>query len=229
MAFFKFRKGGDDHPTHTTPPNSVEAIRKRAKHRLIGASILVLLAVIGFPVLFDSQPRPMPVDVTIEIPDKNTVAPLPKKNPVKEAGAGASGVIEQEMPLQEKPVIAEAPTVEKPPVVPVPAKVVTPAPVVAPVASVAQVTVPPKKEAKPVSESKGRFVVQIGAFADVPKAREARSKLEKAGFKTYTQVIENKDGRRVRVRVGPFETKADAVKAAEKIKKLDLQAGILEL
>jgi DedD protein len=54
-------------------------------------------------------------------------------------------------------------------------------------------------------------------------------KLEKAGFKTYTQVIETKDGRRVRVRVGPFETKADAGKAAEKIKKLDLQTGILEL
>jgi DedD protein len=31
------------------------------------------------------------------------------------------------------------------------------------------------------------------------------------------------------VRVGPFESKADAEKTAEKIKKLDLPASILEL
>ena len=102
-----------------------------------------------------------------------------------------------------------------------------PAKVAAPVVAAAAPAAPPV--AKPANVSKGRFVVQIGAFADDSKAREARMKLEKAGFKTYTQVIETKDGRRVRVRVGPFETKADAGKAAEKIKKLDLQTGILEL
>jgi DedD protein len=75
----------------------------------------------------------------------------------------------------------------------------------------------------------GRFIVQVGAFADVLKAREARQKLEKAGLKTYTQVVQSTEGRRIRVRVGPFEGKAEADKAAEKIKKLDLPAAILEL
>lgn len=222
MAFFKFRKGGDDHPSNTTPPNSVEVMRKRAKHRLIGASILVLLAVIGFPILFDSQPRPITEDVAIQIPDKNTVSPLSVK-PVKPVPARASGVIEEES------VVSDMPT----PPDPAPVEVVAPKaePQAAPVRSAAPTPAPvgPKKETKAASESKGRFVVQIGAFADVPKAREARMKLEKAGFKTYTQVIETKDGRRVRVRVGPFETKADATKAADKIKKLDLQTGVLEL
>ena len=225
MAFFKFRKGGDEHTANTTPPNSVEVMRKRAKHRLIGASILVLLAVIGFPILFDSQPRPITEDVAIQIPDKNTVAPLSVR-PVKPLPARASGVIEEESVASDSPSPAD----------PAPVEVAAPeaAPQVAPVKPVKAVAPPPvavspKKETKAASESKGRYVVQIGAFADVPKAREARSKLEKAGFKTYTQVIENKDGRRVRVRVGPFETKADAVKAADKIKKLDLQAGVLEL
>jgi DedD protein len=93
MPFFKFRKKSEEATTSSPAPNSVEAIRQRAKHRLIGASILVLLAVIGFPILFDSQPRPVPVDVTIEIPDNNTVAPLALKSP--EAAASAiSGVIE---------------------------------------------------------------------------------------------------------------------------------------
>jgi DedD protein len=75
----------------------------------------------------------------------------------------------------------------------------------------------------------GRFVVQIGAYAEAAKAQEARAKLEKAGLKTYTQVVQPKEGKRIRVRVGPFETKAAADKVAEKIKKLDLPASILEL
>jgi DedD protein len=75
----------------------------------------------------------------------------------------------------------------------------------------------------------GRFVVQIGAYADAAKAQEARIKLEKAGLKTYTQVVEPKEGKRIRVRVGPFESKAAADKAAEKIRRLDLPAAILEL
>src|SRR3990167_4400488 len=76
MAFFKFRKGGDETPAPAPAVESVEAMRTRARHRLIGASVLVLLGVIGFPLLFDSQPRPIAVDIPIEIPDKNTVKPL---------------------------------------------------------------------------------------------------------------------------------------------------------
>ena len=53
--------------------------------------------------------------------------------------------------------------------------------------------------------------------------------MEKAGLKTYTQVVNPKEGRRTRVRVGPFETRAEADKAAEKIRKLELPATILEL
>ena len=43
MAFFKFRKGGDEQPTPAPAPESIEVLRKRARHRLIGASVLVLV------------------------------------------------------------------------------------------------------------------------------------------------------------------------------------------
>jgi len=56
-----------------------------------------------------------------------------------------------------------------------------------------------------------------------------RLKVEHAGLKTYTQVVESKEGRRIRVRVGPFVDKAEADKAAEKIKKLNLPAATLTL
>ena len=75
----------------------------------------------------------------------------------------------------------------------------------------------------------GRFIVQVGAFADADKAREARSKLERAGLKTYTQVVDTKDGKRTRVRVGPFNNRAEADKAAARIKALELSASVLTL
>ena len=76
MAFFKFRKGGDEHSASSAQPQTVEVMRKRARHRLVGATVLVLLGVIGFPLLFDKQPRPVALDMPIDIPDKNKAKPL---------------------------------------------------------------------------------------------------------------------------------------------------------
>ncbi len=85
--------------------------------------------------------------------------------------------------------------------------------------------------AKPAAatEESGRFVVQVGAFADADKAREVRQKLEKAGLKTYMHVAKTADGERTRVRVGPFGTRAEADKAASRVKGLSLSASVLSL
>ncbi len=215
MAFFKFRKGGDEHPTPAPAAQSVEALRKRARHRLIGSAILVLIGVVGFPMLFDNQPRPINVDIPIEIPDKAKVKPL-NSAPV---AAPASA------PVAAPAVVAVAP--------PQPAAVASKPAEKAHDAAKAQALLDGKDAAqKPdaaASAPAGRFIVQVGAFADVLKAREARHKLEKAGLKTYTQVVETAEGKRIRVRVGPFESKAEVDKVAAKIKKLDLPAAILEL
>lgn len=84
------------------------------------------------------------------------------------------------------------------------------------------------EESKAASaETKGRMVVQVGAFADAAKADETRRRLEKAGLSTYTQIVDTKDGKRIRVRVGPFASKAEAEKAVNKIRSLDLPVAIL--
>ena len=49
------------------------------------------------------------------------------------------------------------------------------------------------------------------------------------GLGFAAQAVDTKDGKRIRVRVGPFATKAEAEKAAEKIKKLNLPAALLTL
>ena len=75
MAWFKF--GKQDNKVRTPgPTESVEAMRKRALMRLVGSAVLVLGAVVGFPLLFDSQPRSVAVDIPIEIPDKTKTKPL---------------------------------------------------------------------------------------------------------------------------------------------------------
>ena len=288
MALLKFRWPGQKEKSEQTPvrrsraaqAESVDDMRSRARHRLIGAAVLVVLGVIGFPILFDSQPRPIPVDVPIEIPDRNQVAPL--MVPAEQAqtqpqtttpdvdgalGQGEELVSNEPAPLAvpkppepprfvpqsvAAPVPAPTPAVSTPvaePVRPEP-KV---EPVVKPIPAPATVAKPVVSEAErarallegraPVSSSapavaaspkaetgqQARFIVQVGAFADSSKANEVRSKLERAGLKTYTQAVDTKDGKRTRVRVGPFSQRDEADKAAARIKGLGLPASVLTL
>jgi DedD protein len=233
MDFFKFRKKGDPTPSASVQPESVERMRQRARHRLVGATVLVLIGVIGFPLLFDKQPRPIAVDTPIDIPDKSKVSPLALPAPPASSIAPLAPVAEPATApvalaasAPQSVVITESAE---------PAKVVKPetsvvSPPVAAKATEAdkvQALLDGKVAQEPVAA--GRFVVQVGAFADPVRAREVRLKLERAGLKTYTHVAETKDGPRTRVRVGPFSSKAEAEKTAEKIKKLNLPAGLLTL
>jgi len=253
MAFFKFRKGGEDQSAAPPQPESIEAMRRRAKHRLLGAAVLVLIGVVGFPILFDRQPRPIAVDMPIEIPDKAKIKPLsdsaqsaPTKSVADAAPPAAAGgsapiapAVETPVPPKAeeklpKPPLAGAPAPaaaavkpevqSKPPVVPSPAKSAA-----LDEAAKAQALLDGKEAPKAPAAAEARFVVQVGAFSDAGKAREARLKLERAGLKTYTQVVDTKDGRRTRVRVGPFAERVEADKAVAKIKKLELSAAVLVL
>ena len=263
MAFFKFRLPGQatSEPqgnTSNTPAESVDAMRRRARHRLIGASVLVVLGVVGFPLLFDTQPRPVSVDIAVDIPDRASAKPLVDTSTPKPLSASAGLDAKEEVVPEAKPEVkAEAkpePKAEaKPDVKPetamaaaagaaavaavVPKAETKPEPAKAdakPAVKPEAKTAEAKADVKPAkpSDSKdtgARFVVQAGSFSDEAKLRETRSKLEKAGITTYTQVIEGKDGRRVRVRVGPFTSRDEADKVARKIKQLSLQPQVLTL
>lgn len=302
MAFFKFRwplggasKGRDERPPSGAQADSVEVLRRRARHRLIGSAVLVLAGVLGFPLLFDTQPRPIPIDIPIVIPDKNKVPALavptagpapsgiaadeevvsaadrrdnrsdaksvvaaaePRKDAVKpEAKAEPKGEAKAERKPEPKPEHkVEAKPEHKADAKPEPKSEARaparPEPKVeakvdnkpeaksdksdksdgkSDDAARARALLEGKAAPEAVASDANRFIVQVGAFSDVNKAREARLKLEKAGLKTYTQVVDTADGKRIRVRVGPFAGKAEADKAAGRIKSLDLPASILTL
>ena len=234
MSFFNLRRGGSSSQSQSgVPAENLDTVRKRAKHRLIGAAVLVLAGVVGFPLLFDSQPRPIPVDIAIEIPARQSVKPLAPaiSAPAPAASAAPATPAPDPAPLAPPAAVASV-TPAATPVPAVPAAPVAAAPA-APRVAEDSARAKALLEDKPVAganvPAEMRLVVQVGAFADAAKAREVRLKLEKAGLKTYTQVADSKEGKRTRVRVGPFASKAEADQAALKIKALDLPATILSL
>ena len=281
MAFFKLRLPGRFSSTPTgadalsnAPAESVEVIRKRARHRLMGSVVLVLGAVLGLPLLFDSQPRPVAIDTPIVIPDRNQVSALSStvtnaKTAASKEGlvldpalAGQSGAAKSALtnsagldPHEEvvtkdgKTEVKSEPKVETKPELkaepkPEPKIETKPEPKAEPkIESKNDLKAEAKSDAKEAAKAKAlldgkdapkggeavRSVVQVGAYADLAKAKEARAKLESAGFKTYTQEVDTKYGKRIRVRVGPFASKEEADKTAEKIRKLNLQTSVLKL
>jgi DedD protein len=243
-----------------SPNENIEVVRRRARHRLMGAVVLVLVAVVGFPLLFDTQPRPVAVDTPIVIPDRQNTPPLASAAPVPSEQAPAKPLLsapqavsaQASLDAREEVVVStppaaiaaakpepakESPPAEKAAEKPVAAKPETKA--AAPVKAEKPAPVAKPKddgnkaqallEGKAAKSSAGRVVIQVGAFSDAAKVRDVRNKLEQAGVKTYTQAVE-KDGKNTtRIRVGPFETKEEADKAAARIRKLDLPVSFLKI
>jgi len=273
------------------PADTAEAVREaraRARTRLMGATVLLLVGVIGFPLLFETQPRPIPVDLPIEIPARNApgvadagahartpttqpavasvpalgasaarpesvsydarpsapaAASEPASTPARRSAfaslaaaftssASASGpapsssTVAQARPAAKPekhaaPVAAPASRPEPPLAVVLPPPPATPSPA----AILAGAPTPKPSDAA----APGRFVVQVGAFLDDAKVHEASSKVEKLGMKTYTQPVDTPTGKRIRVRVGPYATKAEADKVATRLKGDGLQAVVLTL
>ncbi|MCL1960745.1 MAG: SPOR domain-containing protein [Desulfovibrionaceae bacterium] len=305
MAFFKFRQRGqpqpDPHARGDAPgiggsQESIDSLRRRARHRLAGAAVLVLAIVVGFSLLFDSQPRPGVIDAPITIPDQDKAPPLRGPDLSASRVPAAASLDER-----EEVVASPAPAARR---ASEPASQTAPA---SPAADTARNVSPDtrasdeararreteakakreaeaeakarreadakakreaetkarreaeqraaeKREADRVlallegrrtqpntapsaapnasaaaASSKGRFIVQIGAFTDAAKVREVRQQAERAGVKTYIQTVDTKGGKRIRVRAGPYASRSEAGKAAAALKKAGLPGPIQAL
>lgn len=229
---FKSRSASQG-PTSASAVPSVETLRRRARHRLIGASVLVLIGVVGFPLLFDTAPRPLTADVSIDIPARSTPA-LPAPQPPQAAAVAAAQQVPADQALDDEESVVTAGTPAQAAAAPAPKPTPTPkpqpvskAPAAPAVAKAAPNAPEPPKKAD--DGAPPRLIVQVGAFADAQRAREVRLRLERAGLKTYTHVADTAEGQRIRVRLGPFSSRAEAEKAAARAKELGLPATILTL
>ena len=77
-------------------------------------------------------------------------------------------------------------------------------------------------------ESTGKYLINVGLFANANNAHNAYAKLQEAGLPATTQELKSAKGPLTRVRAGPFETQAQAEDAAEKIRALRLEAAVLK-
>jgi len=240
MAFFKFpwasqpQEPAKGSPRRSRAPQaeSIEELRRRARHRLIGAVILVLVGVIVFPLIFDTQPRSVPVDVSMEIPDRNASAPLavggaPAKAESGKAPAGTGLVAGEEEVGAASPKVEPAPAPAPAPVQQAPqaAPAAPAAPEAAPAAKPEAKAQPkPREEPRPKEESKLKSKVEAAAGAASQDASRAKALLE--GHVPAPAVAgapaASAQGERFIVQVGAY---ADPAKARDVRARLE-RAGI---
>jgi DedD protein len=251
--------------TSASSAPSVHQARTRARRRLIGASLLVLMGIVAFPILFESQPRPIPVDIPIDIPRAEDALPLRIPPAVSSAPAPSIPAARSQVVVVEPAIPASsAASAPKATQVAVPSAAAEAASKAAAAKLAADKEKAEKEKADKAKEAEkakreaararalldgkdvkakesssdgsnktaataGRFVVQVGAYADADAAKDVRQKVEKLGLKTYTQVVETSSGSRTRVRVGPVESKEQADRVLERLKAAGLSAVVLTL
>jgi DedD protein len=182
-------------------------MERRLKERLIGASVLVMLAVIFIPiVLDDSAHAPTAITVTNipPIPDPGH-APPPRPEPVA-AGTGSS---------EQDAAILRVPEIRKPEPEPETAAA-TPEKAADPGVSRAASPYKPAAKTSPVGLS--AWVVQLGSFDSAENAGVLNNRLRQAGYASFVEPFRQNGVERFRVRVGPELQQSDAQALRDRLK-----------
>lgn len=231
---------------------SEEVLRVRARRRLIGAVALVLTGVVVFPLIFETQPKPVASNIALVIPPQDQASsvarPAPATTPSAAAAVAAPGSAAraQLQPQPQPQVQPQVPREVQPQPQPQPQAQVQPHPPQVQAAAQAPAKAqarapeqpqPPQRDvaaqapaaATPPAAADARYVVQAGAYADAHTAQQVRRRIEAVGLHTYTQVIDTPAGKRVRVRAGPFSSHSQAEHALKRIQALGIAAAVLDL
>ena len=253
MAFFKSRSQSNASEDNAQDDQqSMDSLRKQARHRLIGATVLVVIAVVGFPMVFDTKPRELATDIRIDMPERESVRSsqppvVPQPDKWVTNGVSSADSASAQNPAQateEAAAVVQAPPAQAPlnkatESKPADNKLSESKSADAKSASNDKPKANASNDSQAVDTKAAdksdaaahvdRFVVQVGAYSDEAKVKEVRAKLEKAGFSTYVHVAKTKEGARTRVRIGPFARKEEAQKVVAKLKSLNLTAAVLTL
>ena len=167
------------------------------KQRIVGTVVLLTLAFIFLPIVFDGQGSYEPA-MTSRIPDSPQVSILPE-------------------PVQSRPIIIAETEREAELASPASndaAGAEVPIAVEAAPESVGGTTSEPVFSREvPQLDRAGlpqAWVVQLASFADVENARNLLARLQSAGYKAYIRSVVGDQGGRSRVLVGPWVVRARA-------------------
>jgi DedD protein len=202
--------------------------QQRARHRLIGAAVLVLIAVVGLPHILDSKPKSAPNDIAV-----NIVTSLPILSGVTkpEDNAKTEAVAE---PAKEAPKLAGTPE-PKLETKPTPTPNKNAALGLAAGEEIAIINDKPSStnsdngsSASPVNGST-KYLIQIGAFASEERAQGWIAKLKEQKIPNYVLNKNGSDGTKLFIlRAGPYTDKDTAEAAEKKIKAMGLSPRLVE-
>ncbi|WP_028624074.1 SPOR domain-containing protein [Pseudomonas sp. Ant30-3] len=197
---------------------------KAYKQRMVGALVLVALAVIFLPMLFSRQDEQR--QVTVEAPAAPQAAVVPQVEvepvvvPEPQALPQEPVPSDDEIAQQEEPTMPIAPAAPAVPVAPAPvAKPVTPPPAPAAVPPVNKPTTAPSQ---PITAAPGKpdttqsrvdanglsvsWSVQLASLANRASAENLQKTLRSQGYNAYIRTADGKN----RVFVGPLIERAEA-------------------
>ena len=161
-------------------------------------------------------------------------SPLYGKNPARPS-ASASGVLAPAvtaLPQNSKPPVQPPPAVAPPPVAPAPlARASAPSSARDPSAILADrpATKPPVAGGTGTDPDPFRYFVQAGAYSRTEDADQQRANLAMIGLEGRITEREQSGRTVYRVRVGPFENKADADAAKEKVGAAGVEAQLVRV
>lgn len=72
----------------------------------------------------------------------------------------------------------------------------------------------------------GEYVILIGAFSNPANVKQLQTKLSELGLKVYTETLDSPQGKKTRVRAGPFPSRDAAEKALEKMKRIGVNGVV---
>ena len=220
-------------------------LKKRARRRVVGAVAFVSVVAVVLPMVMDHEPRQVVHDVEIRIPgqDEKSFAPKFAAAPVEKSAdpvpASASKPANEPTEKPEPTAKLVEPGKSKPEPLPekAPVKIEKPVEKVPPKPVDKTATKPDdakraaailsgqSAESKPVEKS-GEYLVLIGAFSNEANVKNIKTKLGEQGIKTFTEPLETPQGKKIRVRAGPFGSRDAAEKALEKMQRIGVSGTV---
>ena len=200
-------------------------LKKRARRRLVGAVAFAVLAVALLPTVMDEAPPRVAGDIAIRIPGQDEARPVPLRAAPETRPAPSVAPAEPPAPVAsvdvdepERPK-AEPPKAES-------AAVESPKPVAKPAPAPAELDANRAQSILDGRPDEQEYVLLIGAYANMANVTALTGKLAGLGIKTYTESVTLPQGKRTRVRAGPFETRGAAEAARDKMKRIGVNGQI---
>ena len=207
--------------------------QQRARHRLIGAAVLVMIAVVGLPRILDNKPKSVNNDIAVNIVTSLPTPSIETKPTEKSKTDTSSKEMVAEPKVEAKPEIKPETKVEAKPDVKPTAPAKSTGLGLAAGEEVVSTQIKPKVEDAAdkslASTGSGKFVIQIGAFASEERAKGWITKLKDQKIPNYVLNKNGTDGTKLYVlRAGPYTDKESAEAAEKKIKAMGLTPRIVE-